>query len=1278
MNKRSLKSDANLQTGRLLARSGNWVDAEKAFRRAVDFTEARNARALYLLGNAQFQLGNYAKSLKSTEAAVGLDGSNPEWHIRLGSLYERLNRDDAAIQCYEFAIAKGSRNADWLKRLASAQVRNKKHQDASRTLRALLEYDDNSSEILADYVDAVLKSAPTWQRIEVLNFAIAKNSQKSTWYTALGNAYTELGQFNDAAKSYNYAHKIDKNNPEIAFKLGLSLRLAGSQIKEAKEALEAGVEVDVKFRTKELGPGAYFQSRGQWQPAAYSYQESLGENPFSAELRYRAGLACDRTYDWPSAERYLRQAVIARPEAASWHYRLGLARERQGLYESAADSYGVAVRRSDKPQQNWVYRWGFCLQKANKVELALQVFRQLFPNDDSLKWVEQSGDEHLTPYESELLRENLEYACQMQDASLLFERASALLKLGQFELALCGFETAVVRDSRQRPLGFFRLAVTYMALGRNEDAIRAFLSTSSFPRPDGITTDQYFKHKWQYESMEYVEFLETLPVRSNVVLYESYFGTKIDCNPAAIYREMRNNPKYVDFLHVWVITPGTSVPSDVANDPRVALVLRGSTLYRKYLATAKYLINNVTFPSFFTRRDGQNYLNTWHGTPLKTLGRDIQTGFMEHANVSRNFLQATHMLAPNQHTQDTLISRYEIEGLYTGTVARVGSPRLDKTLNASPESCGKLRATLGIPDDGKAVVFYAPTWRGSHREKSFDKKRLVDDLARLEALDAHVLFRAHHLTEALLYNLKLGVKVVPAEIDTYDVLAIADVLITDYSSLLFDFLATGKPMVFYAYDLDAYTQERGLYFEMESLPGALALSIDELIGCVSTALVSGVTDAEKYEVAKIEFTPMEDGKAADRAVRYFFSEAHDHRKDLIVDQKCILLIHQSLMPNGITSSFLNLLNNLDPLQFRIIFLFDSQSLINDNDRMNKFNLLPNYVQRISRIGSQLVSLEERWVIDKFNTQGEWSSGEQEDIYRKGFQREFKRIFGCSKFDSVIEFDGYAPFWVALLGAGDKLVNNRIIYMHNRMKQEWSTKYGELKNTFSLISWYDKFVSVSKTTSDLNMNELSGNFDLDSSRFVHADNLLQPNDIIEMSKDVIDADILEFIKDSDEIWLTIGRLSPEKSHLKLFTAFKEHIKIQTNAKLLLLGDGPLRQELDYFVQKNNLQKNIFIAGRRSNPFSIMTIADAFILASDHEGQPMVLLEALVMGLPTVATDIVGSRGVLGSGLGSLVENSVNGLIDGLKLGRSHQRSVEFNVDDYQATALAQFISHVQGS
>src|SRR5699024_7427363 len=167
------------------------------------------------------------------------------------------------------------------------------------------------------------------------------------------------------------------------------------------------------------------------------------------------------------------------------------------------------------------------------------------------------------------------------------------------------------------------------------------------------------------------------------------------------------------------------------------------------------------------------------------------------AGSTRNLLQATHIIVPNEFMAEKQPKSYSIKNINSGQIAKIGYPRIDVTLNASDDLKQQIVSKLGL-DTSKKVVLYAPTWRGSTKsDNKFDSTKLINDLKMLAELDANVVFRGHTISNSLLKEVKLPENIiVPApEIQTNELLNVVDVLISDYSSVFFDFLVTERPVI---------------------------------------------------------------------------------------------------------------------------------------------------------------------------------------------------------------------------------------------------------------------------------------------------------------------------------------------------------------------------------------------------------------------------------------------------------------------------------------------------
>jgi CDP-glycerol glycerophosphotransferase len=159
---------------------------------------------------------------------------------------------------------------------------------------------------------------------------------------------------------------------------------------------------------------------------------------------------------------------------------------------------------------------------------------------------------------------------------------------------------------------------------------------------------------------------------------------------------------------------------------------------------------------------------------------------------------------------------------------------------------------------------------------------------------------------------------------------------------------------------------------------------------------------------------------------------------------------------------------------------------------------------------------------------------------------------------------------------------------------------------------------------------------------------------------------------------MGRLSVEKDHAKLICAFARLRLIHSGAKLIILGDGPLKQKLMHLVKDLGQEDYIHLLGRRSNPFPFVKKANCFVLSSNHEGQPMVLFEAMILEKPIISTDIVGSRSAIEGRSGHLVENSEEGLLQGMKDFIEGNLTLKtYDITEYQKEAIGMFYKKVCG-
>lgn len=795
------------------------------------------------------------------------------------------------------------------------------------------------------------------------------------------------------------------------------------------------------------------------------------------------------------------------------------------------------------------------------------------------------------------------------------------------------------------------------------------------------------------------------PIVQGSVFYESFSGNGMLDNPEALFREVLASPDLGHLTHIWALSDlrlYRATVEEFAGDPRVSFVRYGSSAYYRALATSQYLVNNATFPPDFSKRPGQVYLNTWHGTPLKRMGYDIEDGALGTANILRNFVQADYLLSANPFMSEQMYETgYKLSGVYRGTLVEEGYPRIDRQFldDAGREAVRRRLSSAGIPLGDRKVILYAPTWKGdTFGRPDDDVDALLAHIAQIEErIDTSryaVLLKTHQTVHALAaHRPELKRLLVPNEIPSNLVLGATDILISDYSSIFFDFLQTGRPIVFFTPDLADYAGTRGLYFEPEEWPGPVLPSARE-VGDTLHAIAEDrdripAESRERYLGLQRRFTPYEDGAASRRVVDIVFRGVRDGyrlRTDLADDgREKILLYLGGMRPNGITTSALNLLNNLDHERYDVSALFaQSRSQV----VIGKQRQIHPAVRQFPRVGgmngAKLLHLGRHLDFRR----GRIALHAESPAQNRLWEDEWYRCFGESRFDYVVDFSGYGPFWAALLLHSPDA--QRAIWLHNDLASDAHREVNgqkrmlhSLTQIFTLYGQYDHLVSVSPTLSEINRAALAEY--AAPSKFVSALNTVDAEHILENSTADLHEltfdeelgsipDWAELLLADDDVttFVTVGRLSPEKNQARLIRAFSEVHAANPRTRLVVVGSGPLAGALESLVAELGLTGSVFLTGMQRNPYAIMAKADCFVLSSDYEGQPMVLLEALVLQLPIVTVEFASAKNALPAGTGMVVPQTVEGVAAGMRAFlRGEVPDSHFDYHAYNRKAVAEF-------
>jgi CDP-glycerol glycerophosphotransferase len=361
------------------------------------------------------------------------------------------------------------------------------------------------------------------------------------------------------------------------------------------------------------------------------------------------------------------------------------------------------------------------------------------------------------------------------------------------------------------------------------------------------------------------------PLRDAVV-FISWKGKQCGDNPQAIAEELRRRGDTRE--HIWAVTDW-SVPVP----PGGTAVLAGTESYYEALARSRYLIANDDMQAWHVKRAGQVYVQTWHGTPLKRIGFDISqpqfvsgTRYLEH--LKQEVAKWDLLLSPNPFSTPIMRRAFR----YDGEICESGYPRNDVLCSGDAgRIAAQARERLGIPA-GKRVILYAPTWRDDQYYASgryrFDFRLDLEQAWRQLGPDTVILLRGHHhMADDVPPGTRPGfVLNVTGYPSMAELCLVSDALITDYSSVMFDFAPTGKPMLFFTYDLETYRDRlRGFYFDFEAeAPGPLLGTSAEVVAALGDLDAVTARYAGAYQAFTTRFCPLDDGKAAARACDAIF------------------------------------------------------------------------------------------------------------------------------------------------------------------------------------------------------------------------------------------------------------------------------------------------------------------------------------------------------------------------------------------------------------------------
>lgn len=305
-----------------------------------------------------------------------------------------------------------------------------------------------------------------------------------------------------------------------------------------------------------------------------------------------------------------------------------------------------------------------------------------------------------------------------------------------------------------------------------------------------------------------------------------------------ILNELNHNDAFKDF-HIYVKTAKDTeeiVKTYIRQNgwSRTEAVTPDS-VYMELIETAQFLLTEVYLTAAWVKKEGQMYINIWHGTPLKKLGL-AKNAKGKHKNgiQQSNFIDADYLLYPNDYTKKHMLESYKVADLMPGKVLKLGYPRTGGMLEAAQSDQTELRKMLA--PNGEHIYAYMPTWKDYLKVDQVvaESKELLDYLDANLREDQILYVNLHHrVSDSLDYSQFKRIRQFPPTVDSYKLLALTDALITDYSSVFYDYLALRRQIVLYCADYELYRKKRGTYMDLMELPFDKAVTPEEVLAAIN-------------------------------------------------------------------------------------------------------------------------------------------------------------------------------------------------------------------------------------------------------------------------------------------------------------------------------------------------------------------------------------------------------------------------------------------------------------
>ena len=374
-----------------------------------------------------------------------------------------------------------------------------------------------------------------------------------------------------------------------------------------------------------------------------------------------------------------------------------------------------------------------------------------------------------------------------------------------------------------------------------------------------------------------------IKVEDKTIMFSCFNGKSYACSPKAIYEYMLNDEKYKQYRFIWTFKQLEKYNDIFSKNENTVLVEFGTKKYKKYLAKSKYWIFNSKTDDYLKPKKNQVYVQCWHGTPLKRLGYDLN--HFDNVLNTKNEMKKrfkieakkiSYFISPSKYATEKFISAWNLKEIKKESIIiEEGYPRNDFLFNYTENDVEKIKTNIfgDSTFKNKKIILYAPTFRADQHDAklgyTYNQQIDFDKMKNELGNEYIILFRPHYFIanqfdfkkyEGFIYDV--------SQIDDINQLyIISDILITDYSSVFFDYANLKRPIIFYMYDLEHYRDKsNGFYIDIEKeLPGKIVKNNEDLMTEIKR-ISNEFEYNEKYKEFNEKYNYLDDGQASKRVV----------------------------------------------------------------------------------------------------------------------------------------------------------------------------------------------------------------------------------------------------------------------------------------------------------------------------------------------------------------------------------------------------------------------------